>query len=90
MKRKEKRAHGIAEALDLPLDVVCDIPRSEIMGNSQICIENIRGVLDYNENCIKVNTTVGILKIDGDELLIDNISEESIFIKGRIIRIEFI
>lgn len=90
MKKKEKRAQSIAEALDLPLDVISDVPRSEIMGNCQLSVENIRGVLDYNENSIKVNTTVGIIKIDGDELFIDSISDESIFIKGRIIRVEFI
>ena len=90
MKRKEKKGHQIADALDLPLDVICDIPRSEIMGNSQISIENIRGILDYNENCIKINTTVGIMKIDGDELFIDSISDESASVKGRIIRIEFV
>ena len=89
MKKKEKRAEKIAEALDLPLDILCDIPRSELMGNSQLNIENIRGVLDYNESSIKVNTTVGIIKIEGDELFIDNISDENIFIKGRIIRMEF-
>ena len=90
MKRKEKKVQQIADALDLPLDVMCDIPRSEIMGNSQISIENIRGILDYNENCIKINTTVGIMKIDGDELFIDSISDESASVKGRIIRIEFV
>lgn len=90
MKRKEKKAQRIAEVLDLPLDVICDIPRSELMGNSQISVENIRGILDYNENCIKINTTVGIIKIDGDELLIESISDESVSVKGRIIRVEFV
>ena len=89
MKKKEKRTEKIAEVLDLPLDILCDIPRSELMGNSQLNIENIRGILDYNENGIKINTTVGIIKIEGDELFIEHISDESIFIKGRIIRIEF-
>ncbi|MBE7034092.1 MAG: sporulation protein YqfC [Ruminococcaceae bacterium] len=90
MKKKGNRIQNIAEALDFPLDVISDIPRSEIMGNCQLSIENIRGVLDYNENCIKINTTVGIIKIDGDELFIDNISDENIFVKGRIIRLEYI
>lgn len=90
MSKKEKRAQKIAEVLELPLDVVSDVPRCEIMGTCQLNIENIRGVLDYNENCIKINTTVGIIKIEGDELFIDNIADESIFIKGRIIRFEFI
>ena len=90
MKKKEKKSQRIADVLDLPLDVVSDIPRSEIIGNTQICIENIRGILDYNENCIKINTTVGIIKIDGDELYIESISDESVSIRGVIIRFEFV
>jgi len=90
MIKKEKRAERIADVFDLPLDVVCDVPKCELVGNCQLCIENIRGVLDYTENCIKVNTTVGIIKIDGDELLIDSISDNSIFIKGMIVRIEYV
>lgn len=90
MKKKEQRASRIAKTLDLPLDVICDIPRTEIMGNSEISIENFRGILDYNENCIKINTTIGIVKIDGDDLFIDSITDEGAFVKGRIIRLEFI
>lgn len=90
MKRKGKNAQIVAEALDLPLDVMCDIPRIEMMGTGQISVENIRGILDYNENCIKINTTEGIIKIDGDELFIESISDESAWVKGRIIRVEFV
>lgn len=90
MRKKEQRAARVAQALDLPLDVICDIPRTEIMGNTEINVENFRGILDYNENCIKINTTVGIIKIDGDDLFIDSITDEGAFVKGRIIRLEFI
>lgn len=90
MKKKEKKAQKIADVLEMPLDVVCDIPRTEVLGSSQVNIENIRGILDYNENCIKINTTVGIIKIDGDELFIEGINDECAFIKGRIVRIEFV
>ena len=90
MKKKGNRLQSIAEVLDFPLDVISDIPRGELMGNCQMSIENIRGVLDYNENCIKINTTVGIIKIDGDELLIESITDDGVCIKGTIIRLEFI
>lgn len=90
MKKKESRASRIADALDLPLDVMCDIPRVELMGKKRISIENFRGVLDYNENCIKINSTEGIIKIDGDSLLIESITDEGIFIKGTILRVEYI
>lgn len=90
MRKKDRGAAKIAEALDMPLDVICDIPRTEIMGNTEISIENFRGILDYNESCIKINTTIGIIKIEGDELYIDSITDEGAFVKGRIIRLEFI
>ncbi|MBQ3022154.1 MAG: sporulation protein YqfC [Clostridia bacterium] len=90
MKKKENRAQRVADMFDLPLDVITDIPRIEIMGKSEVWVENIRGILDYNENCIKINTTIGILKIDGDELFIESISDESVSIKGTVIRMEFV
>ena len=90
MKNKETRAQRISAALDLPLDVLCDIARIEIMGKSDGGIENIRGILDYNENCVKVNTTVGILKIDGEDLFIESITDEGIIIKGLIKGVEFL
>ena len=90
MKKKEPKAARLADALDLPLDVMCDVPRTEIMGNSRINVENFRGILDYNETCVKINTTTGIIKIEGDELFIESITDDGAFIRGRIIRIEFI
>ena len=90
MKKKESRAERIASALDLPLDVMCDVPRVELLGKTHVNIENFRGILDYNENCVKVNTTVGILKIDGDELFIESITDEGLTVKGTIIRLEFV
>lgn len=90
MKNKEKKSHVIADALDLPLDVLCDIPRTEIIGSERINVENFRGILDYNENCIQINTNSGIVKIDGDELSISSITDDGVFIQGQIIRVEFI
>lgn len=91
MKKKSgEKAMRIADALDLPLDVMCDVPRTEIIGRSRINIENFRGILDYNENCVKINTTSGIIKIDGDELFIESITDEGVCIRGTLIRFEFI
>lgn len=89
-KSEKKTADKLAGALDLPLDVLCDIPRTEIMGCSQINVENFRGILDYEENCIKINSNTGIIKIEGDGLLIECISDEGVFIKGKIVRVEFL
>ena len=46
-------------------------------------MENFRGVLDYNEEAVKINTTVGILEIAGSDIYIESITDELILIKGQ-------
>ena len=90
MGKNNSKTAKIAEVLDLPLDALCDVPKMEIIGINEIIIENFRGILDYDNNCFKINTRVGIIKIDGDNLVISSITDESVCLKGRIIKIEFI
>lgn len=90
MKKREKKATEIADVLDMPIDALCDIPRTEILGKSEVNIENFRGILDYDNNSFKINTRSGIIKIDGSDLIIDSITNEDVCVKGNIIRLEFI
>lgn len=90
MKKKEPASFRVARALDMPLDVICDVPRIELMGNSSVNIENFRGILDYSEKCIKINTTVGIVEINGEDILIESITDESIMLKGEFTGIRFV
>ena len=90
MGKKEKNITKVADALDLPLDALCNIPKTQILGRSEVDVENFRGILDYNENSFKINTQTGIIKIDGSELVISSITDESVRVRGNIIRLEFI
>lgn len=90
MGKKENKAAKVADALDIPLDALCDLPKIEITGNSEINIENLRGILDYDENSFKINTRSGIVKIDGSGLILSSVTDENVCLKGNIIRIEFI
>ena len=90
MGKKEKNITKVADALDLPLDALCNIPKTQILGRSEVDVENFRGILDYNENSFKINTQTGIIKIDGSDLVISSITDESVRVRGNIIRLEFI
>ena len=82
---KKNRAVRVSEALDVPLDAVCDLPRIELVGSSELNVENLRGILDYDEN-----TRAGIIKIDGSGLVLTSVTDENVCVTGSIIRIEFI
>jgi len=81
---------GLAEILELPKDIILDLPKIIMIGNLQIYIENHKGILEYTDNRIRINTKNGTLRIIGKNLMLKNIVAEEIFIVGEINQVEFI
>lgn len=79
-----------AEMLDLPKEIVLNIPKTTIVGNRDMMIENFKGVMEYEDDRIRVNTGTGVVKITGVRLLIREITSEDIIISGDIHALEFI
>ncbi|MDI6617419.1 MAG: sporulation protein YqfC [Clostridiales bacterium] len=88
IKRPGKLRERFAEILELPEDIVMNIPRVTIVGNSEIDIENHRGLIEYSSQTIRINTSIGIYKITGLNLEIKNILAEEIVITGQIENID--
>lgn len=55
----------IAEKLDLPRDVILNIPKITVLGDNEITIENHKGVILFDEKEIKINSNVGLITIGG-------------------------
>lgn len=84
-KIKEK----LSDALDLPREIVLDISKLIVNGTDSAIIENHKGVIDFCDNKISINTGNGIMIINGTDLLIKSIVQEEIEIKGKIKSINF-
>jgi sporulation protein YqfC len=78
-----------ASLLDLPQDVVQDLPRITMIGNVQLYIENHRGVLHFSPDRLKLALTKGTLEIRGKQLVIRAILTEEVFIEGTIDDIQY-
>ena len=74
----------IAEKLDIPIDVVLDIPKIIITGKEEITIENHKGIVAFSENEIKVSSKKGIIKIQGNNFEIFYMGSNSLTINGEI------
>ncbi|CAG7606101.1 hypothetical protein PAESOLCIP111_00880 [Paenibacillus solanacearum] len=79
-----------AKLLDLPQDVVMDLPRVTMIGNRQLYIENHRGVLHFSSEALKLALSKGKLEVYGQELVIRAIMTEEVFIEGVIQDIKYI
>ncbi|WP_282941472.1 sporulation protein YqfC [Paenibacillus sp. RC67] len=79
-----------AKLLDLPQDVILDLPRMTLIGNMQLYIENHRGVLHFSNELMKLALNKGSLEVRGKQLVIRAIFSEEVFIEGVIEDVKFI
>ncbi|MDI3534426.1 MAG: hypothetical protein PWQ82_791 [Thermosediminibacterales bacterium] len=79
-KIKEK----ISDILELPKDVVLNLPKITLVGDVQLYIENHRGILEYNRERVKIKTNLGEIIISGSDLKIKTVMFEEIIVEGSI------
>ena len=83
MKEKIERTREIlSEKFDLPKDVTMNLPKITIIGNSEITIENHKGIILFERSIIKINTKDKIINIEGENFEILFIGESTITISG--------
>lgn len=63
--RLTKTKETLAEKLDIPRDVILNIPKIVVTGDNEISIENHKGVIIFDEKEIKINSNVGMITING-------------------------
>lgn len=77
-----------ADILDMPQDVMYDLPRLTMIGDRQLYIENHRGVIHFSSEKLTLALSKGELEVTGSELVIRTIWTEEVFIEGIIKNIE--
>lgn len=84
MKEKIEKSKEILTAkLDLPKDVILNLPKITIIGNNEITIENHKGIILFERNIIKINTKEKIIDIEGENFEILYIGDSTIAISGK-------
>jgi len=73
-----------AQLLELPADVLAGVPRLELIGDSELRMENHRGILAYGGEEIHVSGGAYIVKISGQGLELRVMTELELLITGRI------
>ena len=84
MKKRKGSFSKRDKLLEMPEEVYTDTPKITITGFNEIIIENFKGILEYEEFFIKVQTEIGSININGFSLELEQITEDDILIKGKI------
>ncbi len=86
----EKIKNKIIKLFELPKEIVLNLPLISIIGNSEITIENYKGIVEYTQEKVRINTTSGIIKLHGRKLCIKQITGDCIKVTGLITAMEYI
>ncbi|MFA7534217.1 MAG: YabP/YqfC family sporulation protein, partial [Tissierellaceae bacterium] len=79
MKRQiEDVKYNISKSLELPMDIIMDLPKLNLVGDGELTIQNHKGIIEYTEGTIRINTRIGVFKITGESLEIKTILSEEI------------
>ncbi|MBQ6992288.1 MAG: YabP/YqfC family sporulation protein [Clostridia bacterium] len=81
---KSKRKNEILNMLEVPKEINSYNTKITILGFDEILIENYKGILEYEEFYIKINTEIGAININGFNLSLKQITDDDILIKGKI------
>ncbi len=90
VEKKEKFKAKIADFLELPSDVILDLPRLVLMGNQRLFLENHRGIVEYTNEVVRIDTPAGEVKITGKRLNILMIAKEEIMLEGELSKLEWV
>ena len=86
---KKSKLSRLDKVLELPKEISSNEPKITILGFNQMLIENYKGILEYQEFFIRVNTYIGILNLNGFNLNLSEMTTDDILITGKIESLDF-
>lgn len=79
-----KGINRINKMLEMPKETYTNEPKIIITGFNELIIENYKGILEYEEYYIKLSTFIGCININGFNLKLDKMTEDSLKVIGKI------
>lgn len=89
-KSKEMISRAMADLLEIPKDLVLDIPKITLVGRGELYLENHRGIIEYSSQRLRINLSRGFLEILGDQLEIKALLPDEMKIEGNISTCRFV
>lgn len=85
MRRNKKiRESKLDSFLELPKEITTGQPKITILGFEEMLIENYKGILEYEDFYIRLATYIGIININGFNLKLNQMKEDTILVTGKI------
>lgn len=79
----------VSDAANIPKDVILGVPLFRLIGREEFYIENYRGILEYTDTLIRIQTKIGQVNLTGCKLEIIYYTNDEMKVVGCIDKLEF-
>ena len=79
----------IVNVSGVPSEVILGVPIVTVTGNQEFMINNYRGIMEYNDSFIRIQTKTGQIKVNGRNLTVDYYTNDEMKVIGHIKTIEY-
>lgn len=80
----------LSQLSEFPDDVTLGVPILSMTGQMELCLENFRGLMEYTDQFIRIQTKYGQIKVCGNNLQIIYYKNDEMKVNGNIVSIEYI
>lgn len=70
------------QMLDMPRELDKRQTKVTIISFDELLIENYKGIMEYEDFFVKINTEIGVININGFNLNLEQMTNEDILVKG--------
>ena len=87
VQREVSQMEQVSEKIKLSSDILAGAPIVTMIGQTELSIENYKGIIEYTGDLLRIQTKIGKLHIEGKHLVICSYSEDAMKVKGMIRKI---
>jgi len=80
----------LASLLDLPPDLVSDLPRLTLIGQVQLTVENHAGIRFFSSEVVGIRTATGVVRVRGEDLRICSLQRQEVRVTGTVHAVDFL
>ncbi len=84
-----RKARKLDEILEIPVELSTNNPKITAVGFERVLVENYKGILEYQDYFVRLNTYIGIININGFNLNLEEMTSDDLLITGQIDSIDF-
>ena len=89
MPSRKGRWQSLGKVLEIPQELLWDFPRTTMLSNRQLLVENHKGIIEYTPSLIRIKVTQGEMIVSGQNLTIGTLQAEQILVEGIIAEVKY-